>query len=142
MLYGSETSSSSGLGGLSQLTVTLAPELVTTWQSCICICITLAPDLLITWQIWFLYFSLQSSLAFVLISIPGKRESPGKTSDLFLQGFPSQLLHFASSMDKSLRSLTTVAEMQKASSTASMLVLFFLPNCANFWAVDAQRLCN
>ena len=33
-------------------------------------------------------------------------------------------------------------EMQKASSTASMLVLFFLPNCANFWAVDAQRLCN
>ena len=24
----------------------------------------------------------------------------------------------------------------------SMLVLFFLPNCANFWAVDAPRLCN
>ena len=23
-----------------------------------------------------------------------------------------------------------------------MLVLFFLTNCANVWAVDAQRLCN
>ena len=33
-------------------------------------------------------------------------------------------------------------EMQKAASMASMLVLFFLPNCANFWALDAQRLCN
>ena len=33
-------------------------------------------------------------------------------------------------------------EMQKAASMASMLVLFFLPNCANFWALGAQRLCN
>ena len=32
--------------------------------------------------------------------------------------------------------------MQKAASTSSMLVLFFLTNCANVWAVDAQRLCN
>ena len=36
----------------------------------------------------------------------------------------------------------TYAEMQKAASTSSMLVLFFLTNCANVWAVDAQRLCN
>ena len=28
-------------------------------------------------------------------------------------------------------------EMQKAASMASVLVLFFLPNCANFWDVDA-----
>ena len=33
-------------------------------------------------------------------------------------------------------------EMQKAASMASVLVLSFLPNCANFWALDAQRLCN
>ena len=34
------------------------------------------------------------------------------------------------------------AEMQKAASTSSMLVLFFITNCVNVWAVDAQRLCN
>ena len=34
------------------------------------------------------------------------------------------------------------AEMQKAASMASMLVLCLLPNCADFWAVHAQHLCN
>ena len=34
------------------------------------------------------------------------------------------------------------AEMQKATSVTSTLVLFFGSNCANFWSIDAQRLCN
>ena len=37
---------------------------------------------------------------------------------------------------------TESAEMQNAASMASMLELFFLPNCAHFWALDAHRLCN
>ena len=40
------------------------------------------------------------------------------------------------------RLLAPQSEMQKAESTSSMLVLFFLTNCANVWAVDTQRLCN
>ena len=35
-----------------------------------------------------------------------------------------------------------LSDMQKAASMASMLVLFFLPNCANVCAVDAQHLCK